>query len=306
MTTALTPRLALLMTIPPLLWAGNVVVGRLAVGQIPPLALNAMRWSLALAILLPLGWRAVATPAARAEIRARWRPLAVLGGLGVGYYNAMQYVALKTSTPLNITLIASSLPVWMLAVGALFHGERAGRRAVAGAALSLAGVVVVLARGDVANLAQIRFVAGDLMMVVAIIGWAFYSWMLARPHPSLAGARRPDWDWAGFLLVQTLFGVAWGWAFAGAEALVDPAPIRWSPWVAVAIAYVAVGPSVIAYRCWGLGVTHAGPAAAAFFGNLTPLFAALLSAAVLGEPARGYHALAFVLIVAGIVVSSRR
>ena len=306
MSAALTPRLALLMTIPPLLWAGNVVVGRLAVGQIPPLALNAMRWSLALAILLPLGWRAVATPAARAEIRARWRPLAVLGGLGVGYYNAMQYVALKTSTPLNITLIASSLPVWMLAVGALFHGERAGRRAIAGAALSLAGVAVVLARGDPANLARVRFVAGDLMMVVAIIGWAFYSWMLARPHPSLAGERRPAWDWAGFLLVQTLFGVAWGWAFAGAEALVDPAPIRWSPWVVLAIAYVAIGPSVIAYRCWGLGVTQAGPAAAAFFGNLTPLFAALLSAAVLGEPARAYHALAFVLIVAGIVVSSRR
>ncbi|MCB2034998.1 MAG: EamA family transporter, partial [Ottowia sp.] len=59
-------------------------------------------------------------------------------------------------------------------------------------------------------------------------------------------------------------------------------------------------------RCWGLGVQRAGPALAGFFSNLTPLFAAVLSAAFLGEPPRLFHAVAFALIVAGIVVSSRR
>jgi drug/metabolite transporter (DMT)-like permease len=63
---------------------------------------------------------------------------------------------------------------------------------------------------------------------------------------------------------------------------------------------------VIAYRCWGLGVVRAGPALAAFFGNLTPVFAAVMSAAALGEAPKGFHALAFALIVGGIVVSSRR
>jgi drug/metabolite transporter (DMT)-like permease len=73
-----------------------------------------------------------------------------------------------------------------------------------------------------------------------------------------------------------------------------------------ALLYVAIGPSVIAYRCWGLGVVRAGPALAAFFANLTPVFAAMLSAALLGEAPRWYHAAAFALIVGGIVVSSRR
>ncbi len=306
MTQRLTARLALLLLLPPVMWAGNAVVGRLAVGHVPPLALNAMRWVLALAILAPLGWRALATREARLEVRERWRPLALLGLLGIGSYNALQYLALNTSTPINVTLIVSSAPMWMIAIGAVFYRERPGGRAIAGAALSVAGVAVVLGRGDPVVLAQVRFVTGDLLMLVATLAWCAYSWMLARPHPSLAGARRPDWDWAAFLLVQIAFGAVWATAFAGIEAAVAPAPIRWSIWVVLALVYVAVGPSLIAYRCWGLGVAAAGPAVAAFFANLTPLFAALLSAAVLGEAPHVYHGVAFALIVAGIAVSTRR
>ena len=81
--------------------------------------------------------------------------------------------------------------------------------------------------------------------------------------------------------------------------------IVWTPWLVAAVLYVAIGPSLIAYRLWGLGVARAGPTVAAFFANLTPLFAALLSAALLGEWPRLFHGLAFALIVAGIVVSSR-
>ncbi len=106
--------------------------------------------------------------------------------------------------------------------------------------------------------------------------------------------------------MQTLFGSAALAFAAGGEAALGAAPIRWSGWVVAALAYVAVGPSVIAYRCWGLGVATGGPALAAFFSNLTPVFAAVLSAALLHEPPRWFHAVAFVLIVAGIVVSSGR
>jgi drug/metabolite transporter (DMT)-like permease len=76
--------------------------------------------------------------------------------------------------------------------------------------------------------------------------------------------------------------------------------------LAAALLYVAVGPALIAFRCWGAGVQRAGPSTAAFFSNLTPLFAALLSAAFLGELPQAYHGIAFLLIVGGIVVSSRR
>ena len=303
----ITPRLALMLSLPPLLWAGNAVVGRLAITSIPPLWLNAGRWALALALLLPLGWRAFAGARRRGQIAARWRHLALLSLTGVGAYNALQYLALKTSTPLNVTLIAASSPVWMLAIGALFHGEHPRRAQVAGAALSLAGVAVVLSRGEWAALGRVQLVPGDLLMLLGIFSWCIYSWMLARPPASMRGALRPDWNWAEFLSLQIALGLLWATAAAGVGEWVAPTPraIVWTPWLVAAVLYVSIGPSLIAYRLWGLGVAAAGPAVAAFFGNLTPLFAALLSAALLGEWPRPFHGLAFALIVAGIVVSSR-
>ncbi|HMC14875.1 MAG TPA: DMT family transporter [Albitalea sp.] len=301
--TRLTPRTALLMTMPPLLWAGNAIVGRLAVGSVPPLTLNFLRWALAALILLPLGWRVLRAPQA---VLQRWPYLLAVGLLGVGTYNSLQYLALVTSTPINVTLIAASMPVWMLAVGALFYRIHPSTRQYVGAALSLAGVVLVIARGDLTTLARVHLVPGDLYVLVSIIAWAFYSWLLAQPPAALRGDQRPAWGWAEFLLIQTLFGLLGAGAASAGEIVLTSAQVHWNGWVIAALIYVAIGPSIIAYRCWGLGVVRAGPALAAFFGNLTPLFAALLSAAVLGESPHAYHALAFALIVAGIVVPSVR
>lgn len=83
-----------------------------------------------------------------------------------------------------------------------------------------------------------------------------------------------------------------------------PIPTAWSPGLIAALLYIALGPSLVAYRCWGVGVATVGPAVAAFFSNLTPVFAAILSAAMLGELPQWYHAAAFGLILAGIFVSS--
>jgi drug/metabolite transporter (DMT)-like permease len=300
LTLALTPRLALLMTLPPLLWAGNAVVGRLLAGSVPPLTLNLMRWTLTALILLPFAWQALRPLSA---LRERAGHLLLLGLLGVGAFNSLQYLALVTSSPINVTLVAASMPVWMLAVGALLYGEHPTRRQLFGAALGLAGVALVIGRGSWETLLAVRFVPGDLFILVAVIGWAFYSWMLARPPAHMQGERRPPWDWAGFLLVQTLFGLVAASLFTAGEQALGAAPIRWSPGVLAALLYVSLGASIVAYRCWGLGVAQGGPALAAFFNNLTPLFAALLSTLVLGEAPQPYHALAFVLIVGGIAVS---
>jgi drug/metabolite transporter (DMT)-like permease len=306
--TAITLRTALLMTVPPLMWAGNAVVGRLLVGHVPPMALNFTRWLLAALLLAPLGWHALRE---LRSIATSWPYLLVVGCLGVGAYNAFQYLALTTSTPLNVTLIAASMPLWMLAVGALGFSQKATPRQIAGAILSLAGVVLVVSRGSWATLVEVKLVTGDIYMLIASLSWAVYSWMLAQPP---AGLRPPPretlqtWGWAGFLLVQMLFGLlAAGTAAAGEAALTDSVPIDWrNAWVLAALLFVAIGPSILAYRCWGLGVARGGPALAAFFANLTPLFAALLSAQLLGETPRAFHAFAFVLIVAGISVSARR
>jgi drug/metabolite transporter (DMT)-like permease len=304
----LSARMALLLTLPPLMWAGNAVIGRVMANYSPPLLLNFMRWSGALLLLLPLGWHAFGTRQRRAEVWQRWPHLATLGLLGVGMYNAMQYMALRTSTPLNVTLIAASQPLWMMLVGALFYRARPGPRDLLAAALSLAGVVIVLTRGHPLALLQVKLVPGDLLLLVAIACWSLYSWMLARPPQSMRSDARPGWDWSQFLLVQVVFGLVWAGLAAGGEALVlgDDGAVRWGWPLALALLYIAVCPSLIAYWAWGLGVARAGPAMAALFSNLTPLFTALISGAALGLWPEPYHLAAFALIVTGILCSAWR
>jgi len=299
MNQRLTPGTALLLTLPPLMWAGNAVMGRVVRELISPSTLNFLRWALAFAILLPLaGW--VLRPTS--GLWPHWRRFAVLGLLGVGCYNALQYLALQTSTPLNVTLVASSLPLWMLGLGAVFFGVRITRQQLLGAALSIAGVITVLSRGDWSQLLQLRLVVGDVFMLLATLCWASYSWLLTRRAEPEAIRN----DWAAFLLAQVAFGLVWSGAFAGAEWALTDAHIVWGWPLAAALVFVAVGPAVLAYRCWGMGVQRAGPAVAGFFANLTPLFAALMSATFLGEMPSAYHAVAFALIIGGIVVSARR
>jgi drug/metabolite transporter (DMT)-like permease len=281
------------------MWASNAIVGRLVAGMIPPVLLNFLRWVLVFALLLPLAAAVLRRGSGLWEHR---RGLLLLGLLSVGCYNALQYLALQTSTPINVTLVGSSLPVWMLAIGLLF-GAPVSHRQLLGAALSVAGVLVVLARGELQQLLHLRLVPGDLYMLAATLAWAAYSWLLTRPgYPASLRAH-----WAGFLMAQVVFGLPWAGAFALGEALwMGPVATAWGWPLAGALLYIALGPSLTAYLCWGAGVRRVGPSTAGFFANLTPLFAAIFSAAFLSELPRAYHAVAFVLIVGGILISSRR
>ena len=281
------------------LWAGNAIAGRVLVGSISPITLSAVRWGLAALLLLPLGWRVFMPGSALWQNKKRFL---LLGLFGVGSYNVLLYLALQTSTAINVTLIGASMPIWMLFIGAVFYQVKPSILQMIGAVVSLLGVGIVLTRGDLAALMSMQMVVGDLLIMLATILWAFYSWMLSRPGTST----ERQWPWAEFLMAQVIVGLLWTGFFDGFEIAAGHAFLELNWWTASLIVFVAIGPSLIAYRCWGLGVNGAGPTVAAFFANFIPLFTALLSAAMLGEPPQLFHGLAFGLIVAGIVISSKK
>jgi drug/metabolite transporter (DMT)-like permease len=300
---ALTPRTAALLLIPPLLWAGNTIVGRLVHELIPPITLNFFRWVLAFVLLLPIAHQVLRQSS---PLWPHWKRYGLLGLLGVGCYNSLQYLALQTSTPINVTLVASSTPVFMLGIGAVFYKQVVRKRQIFGAMMSISGVLLVLCRGDWHALANVHLVLGDVFVLIATACWAWYSWLLSRTQePGLVRG-----NWAYFLMAQIAFGLVWSGAFTAMEwsgytGLVD-AHVSWGWPLVAALVYVAVGPALLAYRCWGLGVQRAGPNIAGFFANLTPIFAATMSALALGELPQMYHIAAFVMIIGGIVVSSRK
>lgn len=301
-----TPTALLFLTLPPVLWAGNAIVGRLMDGVIPPMTLNLLRWVLALFILTPLAWRWI-KPHQNALRAGFWR-FSALGFFGMGCYNSFQYLALKTSSPINVTLVAASIPVWMILVGRLFFAAEIKMRNLVGASISMLGVLLVLSRGELANLSQIKPVPGDGWIIVASIAWAAYSWLLAKPTEAQKSVAQ---DWRVYLWVQIAFGIVWSSGFTLLEWIMPmvsgepPLTVVWGWPLWAALAFVSVGPALVAYRCWGLGVGHVGPSVAAIFTNLIPLFTAVISTVMLGDPPRWYHVVAFLLILSGIWVSSR-
>ena len=282
-----------------LMWAGNAIVGKILVQSSSPVLLNTIRWGVTALILLPFAWRVFGSTSPLWQSSKRF---ALLSLLGVGSYNVLLYLALKSSTPINVTLIGASMPIWAIVIGALFYKEQPNIKQIIGAVISLIGVTVVIVRGELERLIEIEFVAGDLLMVLATILWGAYSWMLSHPKEST----ERTWPWSYFLLAQVGFGFCWSLGFAVTEWQLEYSYFTWSWSTVFMIIYVIIGPSLIAYRCWGLGVSGAGATVATFFTNLIPLFTAILSTLLLQKPPELFQGVAFALILAGIYLSIQK
>jgi drug/metabolite transporter (DMT)-like permease len=295
MSRPLSASRAALLVAPPLFWAGNAVVARALVGDFPPLALSFARWALALQLILPFAITGLR--AAWPRLRGHWPLLIVISALGVGCYNSLQYLALQTSTAVNATLIGASGPIVTLLVGAAFFSSPVSRPQWIGATLSMAGVLLLIARGDPMNLARLQLDQGDLIMLVATLIWSVYTWLLRTRRPEIAATP--------FLALQIALGALMILPFAVFEFLWTGKTAAPTAGNLAALVYVALLPSLVAYFCWDLGVARAGAVLPMYFVNLTPVFAGLLSYFVLGETIGLHHLVGGALIVAGIHLASR-
>ena len=297
MTTArLSPTTTALLVAPPLVWAGNAVLGRALVGEFPPLALSFWRWTLAFTLIAPFA--ATSIWQHRAVIRTHWPLLAWTSLLGVGCYNSLQYLALQTSTAVNATLIGASGPIITLLVGAAFFSSPVVRRQWIGAGVSLLGVLWVIAHGEPENLLKLRVAAGDLIMLAAGLAWSVYTWLLRTQRPPL--------PLTAFLAVQIALGALMILPFYLLEWIITrqvPAP---TPTNFAALVYVVLLSSLAAYYCWDRGVARVGALLPMYFVNLTPVFAACLSWALLDDPIGIYHLVGGALILAGIYLAAEK
>ena len=286
----------LVLTVPPLMWASNAIVGRMAAGTIPPLTLNFLRWVVALAVLLPFIFAQLKVDWSLG--RQHWKLFAATGFLSTTCYNALQYLALITSSPINIALITAAGPIFTLLVGRAFFSAHIGRAAALGAVLSILGVAWVLLRGEIQNLTHVAFVSGDLFMLFAIGLWSVYTWLLRERPKAMSGY--------SVLALQMIWGLAFAVPMVLAEVLWGGYPsVQWDAHALGMVVYVALGPALLAYICWQRAVALTGSQLPMFFLNLTPVFAAILAVLLLGEFPKSYHYIGLALIVLGIVLSNR-
>jgi drug/metabolite transporter (DMT)-like permease len=278
----------LLVTLAVLFWAGNALLGRALHETVPPVALAFWRWSGAALLLLPFAWRPLLRD--RAHLLAGWPIVLVLSVLGVSLFNTLLYHAAHTTTATNIALMQTAMPAAIVVLDLLLFRNRPSGAGLAGVLLAMLGAAWVVLRGDPGSLLALDLVEGDLWMLVAMVAYALYSVLLPRRPPS---------GMLSFLLATFLVGSALLLPFFLWErAVVGPHP--WTLPVVGAVAYVAVGPSILAYLFWNRGVEVVGAARTGLFICLLPVFTALLAIPLLGEHLGSHHLAGFALIAAGI------
>jgi len=278
-----------------LFWAGNWVLGRALRDAFDPVSLNFWRWVIAVVVLAPFALPGLA--AKRAVIRRHAGILALLALLSVSVFQSLVYLGLESTTAVNAVLINCAGPLFILLCAWVLEGERATLRQLAGILVSVAGILVILSRGEPAVLLQLRFHSGDAWIVLAIAIWGVYSVLLKRRPAELGGVH--------FLFVLSVAGVLFLAPAFVLQILRSP-PRAPSASEAAAVVYMGLAASVGAFLLWNRGVAVVGPNAAGFTLYLLPTFGTLLAIAFLGETFGAFHAVGIATIVAGVILATRK
>jgi drug/metabolite transporter (DMT)-like permease len=286
-------RAYLLLSLTALCWGANAIFGRLAVGEVSPMALVTLRWLGALGLLVAFAHTQVRRhwPA----IRQRLAFVSAMGAIGFTAFNALYYVAAHSTTAINIGIIQGAVPVFVLAGAIAVDRTPVAGVQFAGVLVTLLGVAIVACGGDFARLAMLRLDSGDLLMIVACALYAGYTLALRRRPPVPALALFTVMAGAAFLVSLPL---------ALTEAALGrfqwPTPFGWA-----ILALVTLFPSFLAQIFFIQGVALIGPSRAGIFINLVPVFASILAVLVLDEPFAPFHGVALCLVLGGIWLSER-
>ena len=285
----------LLLWITPALWSSNYIIARAADGVIAPHALALGRWTLALALLLPLSGAALV--AGFAQWKHEWKQLLLLGALGMWICGAFVYQGAHSTSAVNIGLIYAATPVAIAFASTRLLHERLSAWQRAGMGLALCGVLFVIAKGDLANLRAVRFSVGDLWILAAAVSWAAYTVLLQR-WPSVLGPtpRLAAITFGGLLILLP---------FAALEAVLQPGPALRGQALGL-IVLAGLLPGFFSYQAYGYMLRELGAARSSLVMYLSPVYAAFTAWALLGEAPKGYHAVGAALILPAIWLATRK
>lgn len=283
----------LLLLCAPLFWAGNFIVGRALRGDVPPVSLNFWRWTIALAILLPLNYRQLRQH--QALLRSEWKIVVALGLSGVTAFNMFAYQALSQTTAINALLFLCIVPVLMALGSRLVFNDLITRRHLTGILISLPGAAILIARGDLRNLMHLQFNSGDLWMIGAVLAWTAFSVLLKRAP---AGVPKSTLLTATILVGLAALMPIYAWQ------LTLSSRITLTAGSVAGLLYVGVFASVLAFYFWSKGMAQVGPSRGGMYMHIMPVAGTILSITLLGEEIAPFHLAGAALVFAGIAITN--
>jgi drug/metabolite transporter (DMT)-like permease len=274
-------------------WAGNHIVARAVAGQVPPAGLGVVRWIVVALVVMP-----VALPHLGGDwprIRRSLGIVALLAITGGGLFGTLQFVALQFTTALNMGVVGSVAPAFIVAASWLLFRDRLAAPQLVGVLVSLSGVLAIVTRLDLGRLVGFSLNGGDLIIVANMALFAVYSACLRL---------RPGIHPATFMLTMAVVSALGNVPFAlGEHAYGYALQATWL--TGAAVLYTAFITTILAYVAWNRAVDIVGAPRASAFLHTIPLFGAVLATTLLGERIEAYHVLGFALILGGVTLAAR-
>ena len=279
-----------------LLWGAYFPAGKLAVALAAPAIVASLRFALAGLILIALlAWR---EPAALRPTRSDW-PLALgLGLMGGAAYNLAVFAGLAYAPAADAAMIAPGLNPLLTVLGAaLIFGEPLGARRIAALGIGLLGLGLIVGEQALAASAGPERLVGDALFALAAVAWSAYTRLGRRAAGRFSPLAAATYAAVGGLPLMALAaGPAW---------LTTPwASLPWGFWGA--IAFMALGCTVVAFLLYMDAIARAGAAATAVWLLLIPAFGVAIGAVLLGERPTGVQLLGMAITVAGVATATRQ
>lgn len=283
----------ILLTLTAVMWGGNAVTAKYVVGELPPITTAFFRFAWVSVILIALVWSREGRKCL--PRRGQLPGILAMAATGIFGHNVLVYSGVKLSTATNMSLFAAVNPVVTACLAAIFLHERLSGRQAVGVALSLAGVLAVITKGNFNLLAGLSLNLGDLLLAGAPVAWAVYSVVGRRVMRGMSALAATAWaSLAGSAL---MFFAALAEGFDGRVVL---SPVGWASMV-----YMIFGSGVAAFYWWNHGVTVIGPSRASVFSNVIPLAGMLLAAIFLHETISPAQAAGAAMIISGVWLTTR-
>ena len=277
-----------------LFFASNHVLGRLIPGEVPPIGLSLWRWVLASLIMLPFTWKGLIHNAPL--LRAHWKLFLQLTISLVLLGNTTVYIALNYTTAINAGIVAMAQPAATILLTWVIFQETVSRRQTIGAIIAGVGVTIVILRGDLQALTEIRFNIGDVWMVVSILGFTTYAIYLRKVPKGLPPLV--------LLNIIQILGIAvllpfylWETAYV--------LPMQLNPITVISVLWAGIIVAIGALLLWNIGNQALGANKASAFIYLRLLMITVLAMIILDEELSLYHVPSFALIVAGVYLVSK-
>ena len=275
-------------------WSGNFFSGKLAfLSDLTPFKLSFFRWILALLILLPFTYAQIIKDLE--YYKKNILLMTIISILGVTIFNSFTYISLQTTLVINSTLMASVAPVMMIGFSWLIFRTKTTTLQFTGIILSLLGAFAIILKGNLNNLYNLYFTAGDLWMLGAVVSWCLYSVLLKKIDSKTSQLAN--------LEVMIIIGVIFIIPFYIMESFNSTYLPSTGLDLAI-IGYVAVFASIAAFFSWNKGVSIIGPNRASLFLHLIPVFSAIWAVSFLNEKFAFFHVIGVLFILSGIILSN--